>query len=751
MYLTEAQILNLEVKFTELSERYPSYRDNGLLEVIKGVIQTLDYRTLPNSEQGILSVAARGFLSNHFQVNLNQHPSIVGFLVDTLYAEILGKAELNAFRKQLSNPVTFEKLLLERVFFDKELFADVDKLDGLLSGFVDLQRLQRQIPEAKIDNDARILNQIIFFFGAPFDFYINSAARESDDGHLRGVAQAVQLCYDKMISGDFNIGDIVEDILFWPENLPNSLNSFFDKLAADAGFGLSAQDQRKISGFMNHLKDILIAYYPEHPSPFVLLKPRYAENLASESDLLLIWPAVAELKQAEAKASSGCDNQKALNMPAQRPQYFSKKELKFMAVTEKLSSHLSKEWQLLSIELLNIYSKQLAIPETREIFGKLPVIGFTIELFLRHYKIGNGERLYRTFNIQLDKILAIVGELHIINGGKDLLGIQTYASRLQQEIKGLKTKRQINDKVAAYFRSGLHDRIINAIEHHLKPFARVIAEHAPYTIIGGEGGRGGLLSEIDVVIRKTSEISNHFKQRYQEVSDEIVARQEHEELIELTRQAEYSAKLDKEAAERQKVFAEMAAKKEAAKQQSEIISYGEQSLGNGGLVELQWELKGDQTRADTTYKQDSYRVVITKKLYDLISDAKNSLSQDIKDAVESGFIPTVGRGKSGVKPMDNGEVVEGYVVLEVKLKGSKPITNFLGNSSVTIGDIRLCGVLKDGVFLISEISQHGKNNVDLGNNVQRIKGNIMNGSIEIKLADTERSATELSSVASYGR
>ena len=170
------------------------------------------------------------------------------------------------------------------------------------------------------------------------------------------------------------------------------------------------------------------------------------------------------------------------------------------------------------------------------------------------------------------------------------------------------------------------------------------------------------------------------------------------------------------------------------------------------MVELQWSLKGDKTRADSAYNKSSYRVIITKELYELIRDANNNLSQEIKAAVESGFVPTGGRGRSGVKPMDHSDTVDGYVVIEVKFTGNKLITSFLGNSSVTIGDIRLCGVLKDGVVLISEISQHGKDNSELSEVVKRIRKAIEKKSIEIKPAEVaaERSAAEAASSSAVG-
>ena len=336
----------------------------------------------------------------------------------------------------------------------------------------------------------------------------------------------------------------------------------------------------------------------------------------------------------------------------------------------------------------------------------------------------------------------------LFRSGRDLVGIQRYADRLRPEIRDLKTKRQLNDKVVAYFGSDLHGRIIKTIEHHLKPFARVIAEHVPRE----DRARAGLLSELDTLISKTSEIAHNFKRRYEEVSDEIAARQEKEGSAELSMQAELSAQIDREVAEQQAFYAEMAAMKSVPKHQGEMISCGEHSLTNGGLVELQWSLKGDKTRADSAYNKSSYRVIITKELYELIRDANNNLSQEIKAAVESGFVPTGGRGRSGVKPMDHSDTVDGYVVIEVKFTGNKLITSFLGNSSVTIGDIRLCGVLKDGVVLISEISQHGKDNSELSEVVKRIRKAIEKKSIEIKPAEVaaERSAAEAASSSAVG-
>ena len=167
---------------------------------------------------------------------------------------------------------------------------------------------------------------------------------------------------------------------------------------------------------------------------------------------------------------------------------------------------------------------------------------------------------------------------------------------------------------------------------------------------------------------------------------------------------------------------------------------------------MQWILEGDN-KQDETFNRPKYKIVMTKEIYDLISSTANGLAEDIKCAVESGFIPTGGRGRSGIKPMDHSEKINGHVIAEVKLTGNKKIKDFLGNSALAIGDIRLCGALKDGIFLISEISQHGKNNEELRAKVEKISKEIRDGAITLKSVTTTNSveitsATQLSSAKS---
>jgi len=756
MPFTKDQLDNIEKKFAEFKEFYPRYYSNGLLDYIKDIVVDTNYQTLPNSELPSLSIRGKEFLAKNFSINLNQHPSLVGFLTDGFYAAALDGAELKEFRARIRNPVTFENILLSHSFFIKELSAHIQKIEEILGSLIDQEALRRQFPEVKVDDNARLFNQIIFFFGTPLDYFTNSAKRSQGLTENK-MADVVQDCYEQMIGPDSNVSDIVDDLLFNKENLPNSLKLFFDDLAERISFGENEENKEYVRNICDNIRAVFLDFYRENPSPFVLFKPKYDTHSITEEEVDAIKDAALDSKQGTTDFEAFVDNSSSdFSNPPADLLYFSDKESRAMANMEKLTRHISEELSQLSLELLKLYKKQLSIPETKSLFVRLPIASFTSELLSGHYAIGDTYNPYCTGDFQLDKILGIAQEAFLVKGGRDVFDLQKYAESLRPEIKKLKTRREINEKANEYFESGLHERITDVLENHLKPFCREIAEFAPDAMVEVSGNCFYIFQGFEQVIAKTSEIADNFKRRYQEVSEEISAKQEREDAAEIAQQAELTAKLEKEEADLKAFHAEMQSKKQGSKKAAQgikdKISCGDKTLDNAELVEMQWSFKGDN-KEDEAFNRPKYKIVMTKEIYDLINSADNGLGEDIKWAVESGFIPTGGRGRSGIKPMDHSKKINGYVIAEVKLRGNKTIRGFLGNSSVEIGDIRLCGALKDGIFLISEISQHGENNEELRTKVEKISKEIQDGAITLKSASTTNSvettsAAQLSSAKS---
>lgn len=748
MPFTKDQLDNIEKKFAEFKELYPCYHSNGLLDYIKDIVVDTNYQTLPNSELPSLSIQGKEFLSKNFSINLNQHPSLVGFLADGFYAAALDEEELKEFRAKIRNPVTFENIVLDHSFFIKELSPHIQKIEENLGSLINQEALHKQFPEVKVDGNARLFNQIIFFFGTPLDYFTNSAKR-SEGPRANKMADVVQDCYAQMIGPDSNVSDIVDDLLFNKDNLPNSLKLFFDDLAERVSFGENEENKEYVRNICDNVQTVFLNFYQENPSPFVLFKPKYDTRSIAEEEVKAIRDAALDSKQGTADFESFVDNSSSdFSNPPADLLYFSDKESRAMANMEKLTRHNSEELSQLSLELLKLYKKQLSIPETQALFARLPIASFTSELLLNHYTIGDAYNPYCTGDFQLDKILGIAQEAFLIKGGRDVFDLQKYSESLRPEIKKLKTRREINEKANEYFESGLHERINNVLENHLKPFCREIAESAPDAMAEVSGNFFYISQGFEQVIAKTSEIADNFKRRYQEVSEEISLKQEREEAAEIAQQAELTAKLEKEAADLKAFHAEMQSKKQGSKKSAQggadEISCGDKTLDNAKLVEMQWSLKGNN-KQDEAFNRPKYKIVMTKEIYDLISSTANGLGEDIKCAVESGFIPTGGRGRSGIKPMDHSEKINGHVIAEVKLRGNKRIKSFLGNSSVAIGDIRLCGALKDGIFLISEISQHGEHNEELRAKVEKISKEIRDGAITLKSASTTNSVEITSS------
>ena len=726
MPFTEDQLDNIEKKFAKFKEIYPLYCSNGLLDYIKDIVVDTNYQTLPNSELPSLSIQGKEFLSKNFSINLNQHPSLVGFLADGFYAAALDEEELKEFRAKIRNPVTFENILLDHLFFIKELSPHIQKIEENLGSLINQEALHRQFPEAKVDGNAQLLSQIIFFFGTP-------------------LADDFQDCYARMIGPDSNVSDIVDDLLFNKGNLPNSLKLFFDDLAERASFGENEENRKYVKEICDNVQTGFLRVYQESPSPFVLFKPKYDTRSITEDEVSVIRDAALDLKQGAVD-----DGSSDFSDPPADLLYFSDKEGRAMANMEKLTRHNSEELSQLSLELLKLYKKQLSIPETQALFARLPIVSFTSELLLNHYEIGNTYNPYCTGDFQLDKILGIAQEAFLIKGGRDVFDLQKYSDSLRPEIKELKTRRKINEKAKEYFESGLHERIANVLENHLKPFWREIAECAPYAMAEISGNFFYISQGLEQVIAKTSEIANNFKRRYQEVSEETSAKQEREDAAEIAQQAELTAKLEAENAALKASFADMKSEKQSSKKSA---GGTDQILcGDKELVTMLWTFKGINQQ-DESFNRPNYKVVMTKEIYALIGKADPRLEEDIRCSVESGFIPTGGRGRPGIKPMEKAEKVNGYVIAEVKLRGGKQIKDFLGNSSLEIGDIRLCGALKDGIFLISEISQHGKNNEELRAKVTKISKEIKDEAITLKSASTTNSvkitsAAKLSSAKS---
>lgn len=628
-HFTKQQLGSIEEKLKTLAERYPQYDE--LLSDIVEVILDIDYRNFPTRDSDKISEQGRRFLSKNYNTDFSQAPSFVGFLADNFYAAaITDQNELQKLRGKISGSGVFEERLLENLFLTKELAPDIITMEKALCSLINFEVLRNPPQEL---GDARLLNQMVFFFGAPFD----NVARPT-----RNIENTIISYYNRMISPNSYAGDILEDLLHNPENLSNSLEDFFNEITAQILLDDSSKDKERVGKICQILKKNCEKFYQNNPSLFVLFKPKFDIKLATEEEIKIMQGAKDESAQGETAFREFKRNRDPndTSQPPSNLLYFSQAESKAMAVIEKITRSNAEPISQLSLSLLRIYNKQFSIPETRGIFERLPLVNFVSELLSEHYEMGNGYNPYHTGDSQRDKVLGMTMDSFLLKGGKDMFDLQKYAEKLRSEIKELKTTRQINDKVAKYFTSGLHERITNTVENHLKPFHDETAESAPYAMGEVGGNWFHLFQGFEQIIAKTSEIAENFKRRYQEIDEETSAKNKRDEDVETARQAELrerlereeelerirakelKERLEREIAQQKAAYAEMESNKKELKSQPKdntVISCNDKTLANGKLIELKYQLKGDKSKNDSTYNKDSYRVLISKEIHDLIN------------------------------------------------------------------------------------------------------------------------------------
>lgn len=162
------------------------------------------------------------------------------------------------------------------------------------------------------------------------------------------------------------------------------------------------------------------------------------------------------------------------------------------------------------------------------------------------------------------------------------------------------------------------------------------------------------------------------------------------------------------------------------------IKYKAKSSENGQIIEMKYGFKGNTTFSDEAYTRDSYKVYMVDEVRQLLSVSDSRITEAVSSAINAGFLHAGSRGDPGIKMMDFGGKVSGHTIMEVKLTGSAQIKNFLGEPNVEMGDIRLCGVLKDGILLITHTTLHGEGNRDLRATAGEISQSITRGEITVK-------------------
>lgn len=587
------------------------------------------------------------------------------------------------------------------------------RMEETLSALINHKGLKKIRPalDTSSAENKNFLNQITFFFGEPFfQLYLNNVG-----GDGSAMSPKMATLYSEMIRPETDFSQVMEDLLFNPENLPNSLTIFFDQLVLDilARDEIDAPEQ-ELQDACNETKDFYLQFYQNNPSLFELFTPCFNQQ-ASE--------AVDKINAAQDE--------------------YSKEAVEARAALRNLTAHVFPPVHDLSLEMLRFYKTQDPSPE----FSQL--VKFTSELFKQEYQMGSMARQLYTGDFQQDELLGFIFESHFQIA--DLYSVIGGSEKLRSEIKGLKTTREINDKVDEYFSSGLHQEITQIVETFVKPLYQEMSGMIPYATANVTGQAFDIFQGLEQVIAKSLEIAENFKEKYEEVKKETAEKAVKIAKAEAEEEAKRIAELEKIITQSK----EMSALKEGTKKSKPIsqkISYNDFSLDNGGLIEMNWKLKGDKSRGDDAYKKDNYRVLMSKEVYEIIKSSKE-VENASELAVQAGFLPAGSKGDTGIKPMDQGEKVGGYVISEVKLTGKKHVKNFMGNvSDVGMGDIRLCGALKEGVLLITNITQHGKNNADLRETAASIAKNLKDKKIVIEptALAVEAPSTSTSSAAGFG-
>jgi hypothetical protein len=712
-------------KFAEWKSKFPNYAASGLLEWIKDVALETIQSSVLFTEQAELSDKSKKYLSDNFGVNMNSHPSVIEFLTYDFLSEVKGfsRPQLSELHLRISNPVSIELLLLKSLFTSQELTPNLSEITKTIHSLIDRDALHKAFGEElaiEEKEDEFALSQIIFYYGGPLFADLKSYPEATKDK----ARDNLQNLFHEMTRHETDTSQIIHDLLFNPSNLTTSLAEFFEKLPLEIlARGELEASLEELQQFCQPACALYLQYYQQNPSLFVTFKPRFSKRLTKEEIAVLTTQ------------KEGADpTEAAIN-----------------AVQKSASGNFENIFKL-SRELFLLCAKQNLLPETAELTRETVILKFSSELLKQHYDL-DGRGKYLTGDFQMDEVFGFLMESFINVSLKEMHLLETNLEKLRPEIKKLKTKGKISEKAAEYLRLGLSDRTLMFVTECLKPLQEEVKRDLPNALAMCNGAVFNVVEGFQQLIAKSFGVATSFEQKYREVEQELTESERKLADAEQRLVDEEIRQLREVEAEFRRIHLELQREKDRARSapSRQEISFGERTLENAGLIEMKG-FKGEKTFADKDYTRDNYKVCITKEMYDLINSSDKRIGEAVKTAIDAGFLHAKSKGDNGIKPMDHAEKVNGYVIVEVKLTGKAQVGSFLSDPQSTMGNIRFCGTLKEGVLLITHATLHGEANAELRATAKNIKecieGSVEDSSINIQplSAATKTSAPPKSSL-----
>ncbi len=686
-------------KFSEWKKKFSHYEGSGLLDWIKDVAIGIARDEFIYSDKKDISDEGRKYLSDHFSINTATKPSTVDFLVYSFLSEVMGvdDAKLTSIKNKIGDTASIELTLLYNLFSLQELKPHVDKLSQILTSLVDKKKLQEAAQcelEIAVKEDEFILNQIAFCFAAPL--HANISASDDDDETKQMMRDNLQMLYHEMVRHESNATPIIDALLHDPAKLPEVISAFFDKLKSDiVSRGEIDIPLPHLDVACEGMKNLFLRYYREEGvEKFLPFKPRFVEELSAE-ELAII------------------DREVDCDQPSKRA----------IAVLQKATGDNFKNLFKVSCELLHLYKKQDFLPETANLNEKMAIVDFTSTLLRERYQINWSEK-FVTGDWRLDEIFGFVMQSFVGASAKYVMPLNDQLDLLRSEIRTLKTGRDLTQKAQEYFdpESGLNKRVTDVTNAFLVPLKELVKDF-PQALIEHDGVLFRIKYEIDSLVAKSLSISSSFTEKFNEIKEEVERREKTLLEAEIAKQKE----LEEERKEYER------AKREVRQVQPQYeIKCAQKDLKNKQIIPIAKTFKGDKGFSDAAYNIDNYVVYMTDDVYNLLATSDKRIADAVNVAIDSGFLHAKSRGDTGIKPMDHGQDYQGCKIVELKLTGHAIINNFLNASSTGMGDIRLCGVLKDDVLLLTHATLHGENNADLRQTAAEIYSLITNGSISIE-------------------
>lgn len=683
-----------------------------------------------------LSDEAKEYVREKAGINLAKFPYAIPILILTYLRDFEG-LDID----EINELVDFEKkdLLNEqflRIFFvEKELRTAREKICKNIVELID----EDKVAESSVilmeetggyaslallkDEEKSILAQVIFQFGMPM-FLIASSEEIVDKEKSCAIFKYL---YDEMTSGKVDFTNLIHDIAIDSDSLEDSFDDFFERFfnymiqESEYRFEKDEDMQATIDG----IKASYLRYYRNEKgkiSPFLFFKDPYQ---GSKEDKKLIAKAAQDLDESSKETEAV-------------------REAMYRVVNKDAAKKLFN----LCAQLIKMEQKSREISEMSNICKDDPLFYFAVSLFKNQYLLRGDFEVADLYSEEKSELLKYLHEIFCLLRPKGFYELNENLDKLEKEFSNIESAEQLSKKAVEYKKAKTPQSIEKIIQdfENLRSF---LVEFAPESYVVSGDHFFEISQGIEDLIARSKKVITLFTQKYEEIElkqkeeqlkqeKEIELRELQAQIEEIAAQEEGQQRILREVAqehrdrqEQKRLEAQRQAQIErVARREPKITLKCVDNKGNGqDIVEIaDCQLCGDQASGDAEFNKDKYKVYCTGEINEILN-GDSDFRSGVCNAISKGFIFAGSRGEEGVKRMNGAVKVEGYSVVEVKLKGNSVVPAF--GQDAQRGDIRFCGVVKDGILLITDATTHGKNNIDLGNTAKDIERRIGDKMIQI--------------------